>query len=500
MMFEGKDVHILLSQAGSGKTRRLIEEVAKELETRRPEELAFVTYTRKGAEEGLRRVCSKLCLSADDLPYFKTLHSLTFHAMGYNAKMMFSRKDQLKFNSEYGYTLNRIRNSRNRQDTRDTKYLDYYDMERSGALTSRQMAEADIEASYYRKLTSDYEEYKGREGLVDFFDCLINYRNNGEPLPVRVAMIDEAQDITTLQWQVMERAFANAEKIYIAGDENQNIYSYTGARADILIGLARTFPTEMLTMSYRIPKAVYRLAKAITGFIGDKTDKPFEERKESIEGRVAMLPSIEGIRNLIDCGHLADNRDETEWYILARNNCFLTRAQGVLEDNLIPYWTADGFFMGGDIMSRLKDYEGYGMVGYRGEGRRKEFMERYGVLDFNEPFTSCSLFTDDRKWVYMAYIEKYGLKALKDMCKWNPQVLVSTVHHVKGGEARNVAFMLDTTFRTQRNVWNDIDEELRILYVAVTRAKESLYLVNSRGGNGYDSILEVLRSENHLDF
>ena len=51
-MFEGKEVKVLLAQAGSGKTRRLIEEVSKELETRRPEELAFVTFTRKGAEEG----------------------------------------------------------------------------------------------------------------------------------------------------------------------------------------------------------------------------------------------------------------------------------------------------------------------------------------------------------------------------------------------------------------------------------------------------------------
>ena len=42
-MFEGRNVKVLLSQAGSGKTRRLIEEVSKELETRRPEELAFVT-------------------------------------------------------------------------------------------------------------------------------------------------------------------------------------------------------------------------------------------------------------------------------------------------------------------------------------------------------------------------------------------------------------------------------------------------------------------------
>ena len=62
-MFEGRDVRVILANAGTGKTRRLIDEVSKELETRRPEELAFVTFTRKGAEEGLHRVCSKLVLT-----------------------------------------------------------------------------------------------------------------------------------------------------------------------------------------------------------------------------------------------------------------------------------------------------------------------------------------------------------------------------------------------------------------------------------------------------
>ena len=112
-MFEGKKVQILLANAGTGKTRRLIEEVSKELETRRPEELAFVTFTRKGAEEGLRRVCSKLMFEPEDLPYFRTLHSLTFHALNLKGTQMFGRLDQRKFNKEFGYNVNRCGYHRN---------------------------------------------------------------------------------------------------------------------------------------------------------------------------------------------------------------------------------------------------------------------------------------------------------------------------------------------------------------------------------------------------
>lgn len=482
-MFEGRDVKVLLSQAGSGKTRRLIEEVSKELETRRPEEIAFVTFTRKGAEEGLRRVCSKLMLEPEDLPYFRTLHSLTFHALNLKANQMFARIDQRKFNKEYGYNVNRCEVSTGKvSPTKDSMYLDFYDMERSGALTSKQMVEADIEIGYYRQLVRNYEEYKAQQCLVDFFDCLIKYVQEGDSLPVKIVMIDEAQDITALQWKVIEVAFAKAEKIIVAGDENQSIYSYSGARPDFLIDLAKRFPVEHLSVSYRIPQSVYRLAKAITTFIGDKTDKPFDSRLENPEGMIIQLNELERLRNFIDTDLIEDDRTKTEWYILARNNCFLDAPKRMLEDNLIPYWTAEGFFMAGEIMKRLKDYEGFRLEGYKDAKRKEDFQRKFGIEDFRQPFTETNLFTEDRKWVYASYIERYGLEKLEEMCKWNPQILVSTIHHVKGGEARNVAVMLDATKKTKNNVYNDIDEELRILYVAVTRARENLFLIDSKTG------------------
>lgn len=498
-MFEGKDVHVLLSQAGSGKTRRLIEEISKELETRRPEELAFVTFTRKGAEEGLRRVCSKLMLEPEDLPYFRTLHSLTFHALRLKANQMFSKLDQRKFNKEFGYNVNRVEvSTRNVIPTRDTKYLDFYDLERSGALTSKQLVEADIELGYYHQLVQNYEEYKARQCLVDFFDCLIKYVQEGDSLPVKVAMIDECQDITSLQWKVIEKAFAKAEKIIVAGDENQCIYSYSGARPDFLISMAKKFPVEHLATSYRIPQSVYRLAKAITDFISDKTDKPFNPRLENAEGRVLQMPTLDCLRNFIN--EPEDNKENTEWYILARNNCYLMRARAMLEENLIPYWTADGFFMDGEIMSRLNDYFGFSLEGYKNAEKREAFMTKFGIEDFSQPFTETNLFTENKKWLYASYIEKYGIEKLREMCKWNPQILVSTIHHVKGGEAKNVAVMLDTTHKTKGNVYYDLDEELRVLYVAVTRAKENLYLIDSKDGSGYDSIIQTIKEQNGLDF
>lgn len=498
-MFENKDVRILLASAGSGKTRRLIEEVSKELETRRPEEIAFVTFTRKGAEEGLRRVCSKLMYEPEDLPYFRTLHSLTFHALNLKGNQMFGRIDQRKFNKEFGYNVNRCEVDTGKvQSTKDSQYLDFYDMERSGALTSKQLVESDIEKGYYKQIVQNYEYYKAREQKVDFFDCLIKYVQNGEPLPVKVCMVDECQDITALQWRVIEKAFARAEKIIIAGDDKQALYQYSGARPDFLIQLSKKFPVEYLNKSYRIPYSVFKLATAITDFIGEKTDLKAEPRMENGEGSITQLNSVDRIVNFIDEDCIKNDPDKTAWYILCRNNCFLDYPKNTLEEALIPYWTSEGFFMGGEVMKRLKDYENFKLEGYRDEKKKEDFQRKFGIEDFNQSFTETNLFTEGRKWVYASYIEKYGLNRLEEMCKWNPPILISTIHHVKGGECSHCAVMLDTTRRTKGNVFNDIDEELRILYVAVTRTKKNLYLIDSKNGEGYDNLIQTIKDENDL--
>lgn len=839
-MFEGKDVRVILANAGAGKTKRLIDEVTKELETRRPEELAFVTFTRKGAEEGLHRVCSKLVFTPEELPYFRTLHSLTFHALGLKATQMFGRLDQRKFNKEYGYEVNRCEVDTGKvAPTRDSEYLNFYDLERSGALTSKQLAEADIKLGYYHQLVRKYEEYKAREHLVDFFDCLIKYVQEGDPLPCKVVLIDECfspdtkvrmadmsvkeikdiqvgdfvmgtngatkvtaihkgtdtmydvlsgkkqkiftcnsqhlilqksarstvykwkhcedikrraytftgrsilennyipsidpyffglwlgngfsreavvvcnendlpainwlktygeslgdkvtlrkregiiqveysvqnkgkalkceirrkleaygfllaktkdnvertykdkvipncfmqmsvtgrlallaglidsdgmyvksgnnykyriemtreelmhniydlvaslgyyptwyetehttngvtrkcyrvdfygsrdipclltrkqykrapydnklpcriiekgegeyigitvdagdhlfvlangvivhncQDISALQWKVIEKAFFNAEKIIVAGDDKQSIYTYSGARPDFLIDLSKKFPVEHLSVSYRIPYSVFKLSVAITNFIGDKTEQKAEPRMENGEGSITQLSDIERLKHFIREEDYAKDKEDTSWFILCRNNCFLDEPKRLLEENLIPYWTAEGFFMGGQIMKRLKDYEGYKLEGYGNSKRKEDFQRKFGIEDFSKPFTDTCLFTEGRKWVYASYIEKFGLKKLEEMCKWTPQILVSTIHHVKGGEAQNVAVMLDTTRRTVGNIYNDIDEELRILYVGVTRTKQNLFLIDSKNGAGYDKLLQVIKEENKLEW
>lgn len=612
-------------------TRALMTEIENELKTRRSEEIAFVTYTKKGVEEGVRRACNTMNLAPDDLPYFCTLHALTFRALGYKRDQVFNRIQQNKFNKKYGYNLNvcEVSSSYNVHPTKDTEYFNIYSAIRSASMTSEQYASSEIDMEYLHHFVHDYEEFKAQECLTDFTDCLVHYVHSGVTLPVKVAMVDECfspdtkvrmgdgsvkeikdikvgdkiqgtkgvttviakhegiddmynvitsknkllftcnsyhllkanttnnwehayklkrtkidiqrvegnksvnsrvefagksnyvgitvdsedslfvlangcvvhncQDITALQWKAIELAFAKAEKIFIAGDENQCLYTYNGARPDFLINFAKQFPTEYLSISHRIPKQVYYLAKGIVDLIDEKTEKPFDMKKENVNGKIVQIDSFERLLNFIDVDNL-DDKKETEWYIICRTNCYLEKPKELLEENLIPYWTSDGFFMDGEILRRIKDYYNFGLKGYKTEKKKKEFAERFNIVDFNLPFTESNLFTERKKFIYYNFVECYGLEKLEEMCKWNPQIVVSSIHHVKGGEARNVALLLDTTRKVDINLYDKIDEELRVLYVAVTRTKENLILIDSSHGEGYGKIIETVKEENGLEW
>ena len=223
-----------------------------------------------------------------------------------------------------------------------------------------------------------------------------------------------------------------------------------------------------------------------------------EPREENGEGSITQLSDTDRLAKIIS--PVLENKSKSSWFILARNKCFLDRAMTSLEDNLIPYWTVDGFFMGGEVMKRLTDYESFRLEGFKSEDKRQQFAKKFGITNFSVPFTDTNLFTEGRKWVYASYIEKYGIELLKEMCKWNPQVLVSTIHAQKGSEAENVAVLLDATRKTKRNVFEDIDEELRCLYVAVTRTKKNLYLIDSKDSRGYDDLITCLKNQFCLNF
>jgi superfamily I DNA/RNA helicase len=488
--FATDDVAVCLAAAGAGKTSAIMDEMTGLLKTYRPDEIAFVTFTRKGVANGIERALqANPQLAADDLAHFKTLHALCFRELGLGRADIVTRKHIAEFNKKYGFKLTLQKEFET--PSGDDRLLARYDAIRSG---SREMSleYGNYDAVRYNMLVKTYEGFKNREGLVDFNDCLTKFRDRNRPVNVKVAFIDEAQDLTRLQWDVCRVAFSTAEKIWIAGDDYQSLFTYAGAAPGVLISLSKKYRAVKLEKSYRLPKAVYRFAKGITGLIGDKVDKDFVPAKDT-EGFVEEAGDRDLLVRRIQKDATDNGLKPCRWYLLFRNNCFIGEIAGLLEQYTIPYHTARGFCIPEKDLVKIKRFHNYRKQGFGSKEAFEKFCKDHAIKDINEDFTESGLIPSEKRYVYASYVRKFGIEELVKMADKEPFLLLSTTHRVKGGEADFVAVFLDCARRVFNNVSQNSDEELRVLYVACTRAKTGLFLVSGRGQYGLDKVIDVVK-------
>jgi superfamily I DNA/RNA helicase len=378
--------------------------------------------------------------------------------------------------------------------TDDDKALTRYEAVRGGASEFRFLKDDNYNERRYRWLIAQYETFKKENNLVDFTDCLTRFRDNGRPLNVKVAFIDEAQDLTRLQWDVCRTAFANCEKIRIAGDDYQSVFTYAGAVPGTFVSLARRYQAVKLETSYRIPGAVYNLTKKLTMLISVKEEKDFAPATD-YEGFVERVTDRTWLMHQILNDLKANGAQPRRWYLLVRNTCFMPDVTERLEHFVIPYHAAQGFCLQQKNLLKIKRYYNFQKRGFGTKESKENFCKRYNIKDIRDAFYESDLIPTIRRYLYAEYVDKYGIDALIEMSNKAPFVLVSTVHKTKGDEADYVALFLDHTRKTAKNMGEYQDEEMRVLYVACTRTKRGLYLVARRGWSGADRVFELLQSD-----
>jgi DNA helicase II / ATP-dependent DNA helicase PcrA len=89
--------------------------------------------------------------------------------------------------------------------------------------------------------------------------------------------IDEAQDLSHLQWEMVRNIWSKAEKTYIAGDDDQAIFKWAGADIDHFIALRdEVDEIKTLNQSYRIPGGpIHELSQKIISKVTNRYEKTY---------------------------------------------------------------------------------------------------------------------------------------------------------------------------------------------------------------------------------
>jgi superfamily I DNA/RNA helicase len=141
-----------------------------------------------------------------------------------------------------------------------------------------------------RDFERDWSRYKREMGLLDFTDLIEICARDVAVAPGRpdVIFADEAQDLNVMQLRLMRQWGGSAEYFFLAGDDDQTIYSHTGASPEAI--LDPEIPedhTIILTQSERVPRAIHKLAEGLIRTVTRRKEKAYFPRPD--EGSVHRL-------------------------------------------------------------------------------------------------------------------------------------------------------------------------------------------------------------------
>jgi hypothetical protein len=273
------------------------------------------------------------------------------------------------------------------------------------------------------------------------------------------------------------------ETVIIAGDDDQAIFQWSGADTDHFINLSGK--VQVLDVSYRVPRKIQGLATGLTSQISRRRPKTWKARQS--EGDIQW-------HNMVDTVPL----ETGEWLLLARNGYMLKQYEdhcmsagfsfeGKRSPLRSPALTAIRYWerlrSGGALTpDQVKKFNGYMSPDVRITMTRN--LADYQSLDMNLLQSKFGLRTTEIWHIALGKISpverEYFIAARKrgETLVYKPRIRISTIHGVKGGEADNVCLMTDIAPRTFDEMNKDLDSELRVFYVGVTRAKQSLHLLN----------------------
>ncbi len=273
---------LIIGPPGTGKTKTLIRRIEEELAAGiMPRRLGYYSFTRAAAQGARRRVMDAFpSYSSEDFLHFRTLHSGAFQLLGWTRAAVMTGKPLRQFSRAFGYDFSEggaVDVDLEQHEVQEAvlktlgDFLLFFTNWRTNLLLEFEPAYRAFWELYRESLPygwstrvarlfeERYHGYKEAEGLLDFNDMLIRSLEGALRPSLDVLIVDEAQDSGPLQYKVLDHWLHGVERHYIGGDPDQCLYQWMGTDPDLFIGR----PCDKLTtlvQSYRVPRAVHRLA------------------------------------------------------------------------------------------------------------------------------------------------------------------------------------------------------------------------------------------------
>ena len=327
-----------------------------------------------------------------------------------------------------------------------------------------------------------YENWKKEYGLLDFTDMLGRVVTSKlTDYGLKVLLVDEAQDLSPLQWDVIHTWCEKLAICYIAGDDDQAIFEWSGADPQGMVKFSDRYSAKVVVLeqSWRLPETVHALANKVIHHIEDRLDKVYKPQPK--EGEINRYGDI------ADIAYDLDYKEDT--LLLYRNHSLRNDIEDLFMQIGIPYLIDNG------KPSPLQGKYGTLVLNWQRlqDGRNLRPNDMNKLLEALNPEHVKIKGGDITPWLgvpwqkaigdhwwgvynYFETLERRNGLSLLELYE-STQLHMSTIHGAKGREAYRVVLVNGMGGITAASYQSDRDGEIRVFYVGVTRAKHTLDIV-----------------------
>ena len=457
---------------GTGKTHKLISRAKAYIRIGTPlDKIGYFAFTKKAAKVARDR----MPVDSDKLYYFRTIHSFAYDQLDLDDTMVMQPKDYV----DIGKKLNIKIKYYDKYNKEEIFYLNiespYFKMI-GRAMNRCTTVEEELDRNEHNKkeikpwilkdLDKNLKAYKDTMEKLDFNDMIDQLLEKDLP-KFKVIFIDEAQDLSPLQWKLFDKLKEYADDIYLAGDDDQAIFAWAGADVDRFI--QEPGKEKVLKYSKRISRAVQ-----------EQSELPLEKIRGLRKEKIYYPRDFEGesfrINNLDQLNLL-----EGKYLILTRTISRLVDMTKELRKRNLYYQTNKGKSFTVRLYNAIVNYNSWQRGKVLEEKESKDVEEYIGLpmkdwksdLDWFDAFEKAKI--EDRNYIKEMLNNGEDLDA-------EARIQLSTIHAAKGGEEDNVILCLDLGRKIKQAVKKSDsknDEEHRVWYVGSTRARNNLYMLKA---------------------
>ncbi len=534
---------LVLACPGSGKTTTIIERYHNLIveKSKDPSRIILTTFTKKSGEDIKKQLKDKLNDETLMPKFVGTIHKLAYDILKDNGldKMILDDIDSqnlltsciemaniddyltirnikkiIQFSSiEYPFNIEKQISNLNMVNYKDT-IIDIY---------------------------KDYTHKKNRQKFIDFNDLMIlfcDFLNTKEGKKflktIDFIFFDEYQDVNQIQNYILKK-FNKRSNIMVVGDDDQAIYSFRGSNIKYIYKFKEEFKDckiYKLNINYRSNQKIIDFYSEIIKDNNDNFKKCILSNKTEMGTRPLMIKTTDKIIPLHYINQLIKN-NKKDIAILARTNssiekmerlliraripCILQSGLSLLNKDHIILFMAFCYVLMNEyseihwkkvtdlfIDSNCDAYMTFLEYKNNKDSSNKKlnkFIKKIGRINDDRDKIPIIIKTIKKLWK-KTKSKEYISESIKDIkylvnyFPWNTfeefiteihlkieankendnKVLLTTFHGSKGLEWENV-FLIDVNFNKIKP--EEIEEERRILYVAASRAKDKLFLLNS---------------------